>query len=695
MLITRLKLDYFGKFSGREIDLKPGINLIYGENEAGKSTLHAFIKGMLFGIERMRGRGAASKEDIYTRYLPWDYPGAYGGQMDILAGDKQYRLQRSFHANDRYFKIIDLETGREIKLKEGHISELIPGLNEAAFRNTVSMEQLKAQTDGELAAQVRNYITNLSIAKSREVDVKKAMEILKQKKKVFESFQYKAKLENLYREIEECREKIKDSDSLSAALSDMEAEKARLESELNLLTSSYNQKEQKLMDELPAIIERYRIYNEYMKQYSELTSQAADLKARINAWDDEATKGKAIENDLVKAQIMESELKKYGQILQNLDIELDEKIKTARKKSLIFTIILTSFAAVATFWFSKSAFLSLGTTAVTLAVVSIIRGFYNKTLNKNSGKDMQIKEVEEIYKKAESGLNRIFGIYQVSTLSELANKKEEHLKTVISLEKGREAIHELNDRIKALEDDLDELHDAIMLYMRNFIPVEELTPQALERLKEVINNKKQETESNIKRLEGEINSINLKIEKVKWELSQLENNEIELLKKKAQYEELKNKQKENEKEILALDLAIETINNLSQTIHDSFGKELNLAVSKIICDITDKRYKDLKIDEELNIQLGWNDKLIILDRLSAGTIDQVYFALRLAVSDLLFGKDNMPLILDDSFALYDDCRIKSALMQLTKRSQVLIFSCQMREQKILKEMGQLFNYIKL
>jgi len=117
VLITRLKLDYFGKFSGREIELKPGINIIYGENEAGKSTLHAFIKGMLFGIERLKGRGAASKEDIYTRYLPWDYPGAYGGQMDIRVGEKSYRLQRSFHANDRYFTITDMETGREVKLR--------------------------------------------------------------------------------------------------------------------------------------------------------------------------------------------------------------------------------------------------------------------------------------------------------------------------------------------------------------------------------------------------------------------------------------------------------------------------------------------------------------------------------------------------------------------------------------------------
>jgi hypothetical protein len=101
----------------------------------------------LFGIERLRGRGSASKDDLYTRYLPWDYPGAYGGSMELSIGDKEYRLQRSFHANDKSFTITELSTGREVKLKEGLISEMLPGLTESAFRNTISIEQLKAQMD--------------------------------------------------------------------------------------------------------------------------------------------------------------------------------------------------------------------------------------------------------------------------------------------------------------------------------------------------------------------------------------------------------------------------------------------------------------------------------------------------------------------------------------------------------------------
>ena len=55
MKIQKLRLKHFGKFTDKDIQLREGINILYGENESGKSTLHSFIKGMLFGMERGRG----------------------------------------------------------------------------------------------------------------------------------------------------------------------------------------------------------------------------------------------------------------------------------------------------------------------------------------------------------------------------------------------------------------------------------------------------------------------------------------------------------------------------------------------------------------------------------------------------------------------------------------------------------------
>jgi uncharacterized protein YhaN len=84
-----------------------------------------------------------------------------------------------------------------------------------------------------------------------------------------------------------------------------------------------------------------------------------------------------------------------------------------------------------------------------------------------------------------------------------------------------------------------------------------------------------------------------------------------------------------------------------------------------------------------------------LDRLSAGTIDQVYFALRLAVADLLLGADEVPLLLDDSFALYDDIRVRAALKQISTRRQILLFTCHKREKRILEEMGIPYHMVDL
>ena len=69
MKITELILKNFGKFTNKQILLSDGINIIYGENESGKTTLHTFLKGMLFGMERKRGRAAAT--DTFRTYEPW------------------------------------------------------------------------------------------------------------------------------------------------------------------------------------------------------------------------------------------------------------------------------------------------------------------------------------------------------------------------------------------------------------------------------------------------------------------------------------------------------------------------------------------------------------------------------------------------------------------------------------------------
>lgn len=99
MVITELYIKNFGMLSEKHIRFTDGVQVIYGENESGKSTLHGFIRAMFFGLER--GRGKAALKDDFTRYEPWDNPGNYAGVLWFLCGGKQFRLERNF---DRYTK---------------------------------------------------------------------------------------------------------------------------------------------------------------------------------------------------------------------------------------------------------------------------------------------------------------------------------------------------------------------------------------------------------------------------------------------------------------------------------------------------------------------------------------------------------------------------------------------------------------
>ena len=102
MKITELILKNFGKFTNKQILLTDGINIIYGENESGKTTLHTFLKGMLFGMERKRGRAAAT--DTFRTYEPWENPNFYAGILRFTCGDRRFRLAKPEPAPADHFQ---------------------------------------------------------------------------------------------------------------------------------------------------------------------------------------------------------------------------------------------------------------------------------------------------------------------------------------------------------------------------------------------------------------------------------------------------------------------------------------------------------------------------------------------------------------------------------------------------------------
>lgn len=221
MWIKELHMKNFGKFSERKLVLHPGLNVIYGENESGKSTTHTFIRGCLYGMRKMRGR--ASKKDDFSHYQPWNNRQYYAGSMRFVCGDKVFRIERDFVNSEKDGTLVCETDGELLSLENGDLDMLLGGIGEVAFTNTVSIGQLKNETDEGLIQELQNYIANVQESGGCVIRTELAFQYLKEKIKELEKDLLRGKQKQseksrqmseyigfLEEELEEIREKAAD-----------------------------------------------------------------------------------------------------------------------------------------------------------------------------------------------------------------------------------------------------------------------------------------------------------------------------------------------------------------------------------------------------------------------------------------------------------------------------------------------------
>ena len=181
MVITELYIRNFGKLSEVHFYLRDGVQVIRGDNEFGKTTLHAFIRAMLFGMER--GRGRAASRDAFSRYEPWDNPGGYAGVMRFTCGGRSFRLERNFARQTKHTSLICEDDGEELSVEHGDLEMLLGGMTGELFDNTVSIGQLKARPGQELSDALANYAANYYETGGGEYDLSAALKHLEEKRK--------------------------------------------------------------------------------------------------------------------------------------------------------------------------------------------------------------------------------------------------------------------------------------------------------------------------------------------------------------------------------------------------------------------------------------------------------------------------------------------------------------------------------
>ncbi len=697
MEIKELYLGHFGKFEKKEIQLGSGINVIQGANEAGKSTVHSFIRGMFFGIEKRRGREA--KGDLYGKYQPWETPGAYQGSMIVEKNGTQYQITRNFLQKERSVSIIDRTTGRELTERELAGNGELEHFNETVYRNTISIEQLKAATEKEFAAELQNYIANLSMARSNEVDIAGALQRLKEKKKSFDTAAMERELVTVQEQISEQEEKVARQDALAMELQELVAEQKQLQ-------EAWSEQTGELQQNPAADIERL------MDRYQQYEQRKQELAAAEGA-------GKALQERLARISVegadsttLEADCRRFEQLrTEQQALERGERQELAGKAAEIEKqgrnkcrecVAVGAAAAILAIVFAALAMWAGAIAGAVLAIVAVV--FYQKF---NVEYKARLRGLQEQQSELAAELARLEGMQQeilqrnlTAGIEALYQKLHVRVAEEAECSQLRERLEEQRLECERRTGQTQSLAEEVLGCCRILgLKLMEISQVSKELLQELTGNiqaryrREQEALEQKRSREEELRS---REEYIRWELNTLDGVVVILEEKKKEAKELQQTIAEYTAESEAIDAAMEAIKTLSADIHDSFGESLNRSISAKVNEITAGKYSGIVMDEQMAVKVVSKNGYIPLEKLSAGTNCQVYLAVRMAMAELFFGSQTMPLLFDDTFALYDDERTAAALAYLAGTGrQILIFTCHTREARILAQAGIEYTLVAL
>ncbi|MBR0145723.1 MAG: AAA family ATPase [Eubacterium sp.] len=204
MYLTKLLMRDFGKFHNAEISLKPGINVIEGEKNSGKTTIREFITGILYGI---RKQNELSGEGVYEAYRP-EGRSRYSGTGYAKQDDKTYLIDRSFLAGAKKTSVLDVQTGREVMLKN---PDTLAGSVLTTDRNSYQDTYVIAGSETGAAEELATYLSNKIQTGSGSLNREKAIEYLKKERR-------KADPRPLIRRLDDLTEKLEAYDDVDDAL---------------------------------------------------------------------------------------------------------------------------------------------------------------------------------------------------------------------------------------------------------------------------------------------------------------------------------------------------------------------------------------------------------------------------------------------------------------------------------------------
>lgn len=676
MRIDNLKINAYGNIKNKDISLNKGINIIHGANESGKSTLLSYIVNSFYGISKTKDGREISD---YEKYKPWEGSEFSGRIKYTLNDNSQYEIFRDFtKKNPKIYneRLEDITDNFEIDKKDG--SKFFveqTGVDKQTYLSTVVSMQQEVRLEEKEQNLLIQKIANLAGTGEDNVSYKKALGKLQDKirDEIGTNKTTQKPINIIEKEIEEINRKIEEIRPYKDKKYGIDSEREELKEQIKELEI-----ERKILQELR---ESELAENENKKE----------IQIKENNIKENESKVLTLKNKMKELGDIE---KSVGENSRKLQSEIESKkqnqeenieIKNTSKKSIYLVIAVALIIVAVVLAVIVKNYVLAGIPLV-LSIIDVI--ILAITQNKKK------KEIQEQKNKQEE--NRIRTAQEIENLTkELQGNEEEKrdLDSQISMIKGQLLLLENNNeqisaQVNKIKTDLLNTQNQD----RNQIITKYQTELPIEKINSIIES------NNLSSLEEQLNTNKIKLTGLEIE----ENTILPQLDNLVNLEEKLEADMQNKTELLQkeeiINLAIENLNKAYEEMKTTITPKFTNNLSEGIKEITNNKYEKVAINDENGMIIeNARGEYIEANKLSTGTIDQLYLALRLSmIKDL--SKETLPIILDETFAYFDNARLEKIIQYLNEKAkehQTIIFTCTNREKEILDNLKIEYNYIEL
>ena len=622
----------FGKLENESLSFHEGLNIIYAPNESGKSTWCAFIRAMLYGVDSSERERRGYLPDK-LRYAPWS-GAAMEGRMELEADRCDITLTRTTRAKNapmREFSATYTGTNVPVEGMNGtNAGELLTGVSKDVFRRSAFVEQGTVAVTGspELEKRISAIVsTGEESASYSEADERlRAWQRKRRSNRRGLLPELEGRMDEAQRLMDELDRGLETKQQMEAQLEKARADCAKLEA---AVTESRKRQRREALEQLNAGRSELRKSSDVHDEAMTALSQRRE-ELRASPFGDRSS------------QQLESEMAADRRQMA----ELAER--PAGRRILLPTVLLFLLAVVAAALYSRLESVALVAAAgvFCIAAVALLMRF----LRLRQAGRVNAEKRQQLLKK-----------YDASTPEELGELLAEHrrLSAAVALAQRRE-------------------EETRAAYEQSRARQEQLESQALAALDFAAGS------SDAARLSRALTTARSSVETLSGRIAALEGKlstvgdplvlSSSLSYMREEYDRL-------QEEYDALGLAIDTLRDADAEIQSRFSPELGRVASQYMSAVTGGRYEDVLLNRDFSARARTKDDIVARESeyLSAGTLDLLYLAVRLAVCELALPEgEPCPLIIDDALVNLDETRYAQAielLKQIARERQVILFTC--------------------